>query len=263
MSAAGEIEREARRVFCKLLVPGAHLRPGGDGLYRIASREDAARRSAPLGAAVVDAFVKAGWLRRAGGAKCYVLSDAGEGWLARATADDEPFAAQHQLRRTRLVTDPQGRTQRVVTDDAESPLSRLKQRGLLTGAQFDAGEKLRRDFTLARLMPRLGVDYSAPVVLGRRGQKGESDFNDVVLAAKQRFANAMRAAGPGLGDLLFDVCCHLRGLEEAERANAWPSRAGRVVLGIALDRLAEHYGLHTRGKARLRAWAMEESQSIP
>jgi hypothetical protein len=30
----------------------------------------------------------------------------------------------------------------------------------------------------------------------------------------------MRAVGPGLSDLLFDVCCHLRGLEEAEEAKS-------------------------------------------
>ena len=143
-------------------------------------------------------------------------------------------------------------------DEGESPLARLKQRGLVDGAQFDAGEKLRRDFTLAQLMPRLGVDYSSATVLGKRGQKNEAAFTDTVVAAKQRFAGAMRAVGPGLSDLLFDVCCHLRGLEEAERANAWPSRSARVVLGIALDRLADHYGMRGARRGRMRAWAMEE-----
>jgi hypothetical protein len=81
-----------------------------------------------------------------------------------------------------------------------------------------------------------------------------------VLAAKQRFSAAMRAAGPGLNDLLFDVCCHLRGLGEAERAKRWPARSAKVVLAIALDRLAEHYGLRVRGRARVRAWQMAEGE---
>ena len=69
------------------------------------------------------------------------------------------------------------------------------------------------------------------------------------------------AVGPGLSDLLFDVCCHLRGLEDAERAKGWPGRSGRVVLAIALDRLADHYGLRVRGTAKLRGWQMEEEDA--
>ena len=258
MSAVGEIEREARRVFRKLMAPGAHLVPQGGDAWRLVSREELnAARIAPLAAATVQAFARRGWLKRAGAAGTYVLSDAGRGWFERATESGDPFEAQHQLRRTRLVKDAQGIERRVTVDESESPLARLKQRGLLDGAQFDAGEKLRRDFTLAQLMPRLGVDYSAATVLGRRGQKNEGEFTDMVIAAKQRFANAMRAVGPGLSDLLFDVCCHLRGLEDAERANAWPSRSARVVLAIALDRLADHYGMRAATRGKMRAWAME------
>ncbi len=258
MSADGEIEREARRIFRKLAAPGAHLVPQGTDAYRLVSRAELqAARIAPLAAATVEAFARRGWLRRAGAAGTYVLSDAGKGWIERAGATGDPFAEQHQIRRTRLVKDAAGVERRVTVDEGESPLARLKQRGLIDGTQFDAGEKLRRDFTLAQLMPRLGVDYSAAVVIGRRGQKSETSLADTVLAAKQRFARAMAAVGPGLSDLLFDICCHLRGLEEAERANAWPSRSARVVLGLALDRLADHYGLRGQARARMRAWAME------
>ena len=198
MSAAGEIEREARRIFRKLMAPGAHLVPRGADGFRLVSREELnAARIAPLAAATVEAFARRGWLRRAGAAGTYVLSDAGKGWFERAGASGDPFEAQHQLRRTRLVKDARGVEHRVTVDEGESPLARLKQRGLLDGAQFDAGEKLRRDFTLAQLMPRLGVDYSSATVLGKRGQKSEAAFTDTVVAAKQRFANAMRAVGEG------------------------------------------------------------------
>jgi hypothetical protein len=82
-------------------------------------------------------------------------------------------------------------------------------------------------------------------------------MTDTVLSARQRFNRAMRAAGPGLSDLLFDVVCHLRGLEDAERAYGWPHRSARVVLGIALNALACHYGLRVTGEPRLRSWRSE------
>jgi len=259
MSGTGEIEREARRIFRKLDAPGAYLTANGPDEYRLVSRaEIAASRTAPVPARVVAGFVQRGWIQRAGTGDTYVLNDTGRGWLARALADADPFAAQHRILRTRTVKDAQGIERRVVVDDGESPLTRLKLRKLIDGTQFDAGEKLRRDFTLARLMPRLGVDYEAPIVLGTRGMKRDQHFSDLVLAAKQRFTAAMRAVGPGLNNLLYDVCCHWRGLEETERANGWPGRSGRVVLGIALDRLAEHYGMRAVGHARMRGWAMEE-----
>ncbi|MEI9887506.1 MAG: DUF6456 domain-containing protein [Rhizomicrobium sp.] len=260
--AEGEIAREARRVFRKLAAPGAHLRPGGDGAWRIAARADGGKyQNAAVGAALVEAFARRGWIARAGSGQNYVLSDAGRGWFARAAAAEDPFAAQHQMRRRKSIIDARGEARRVTVDDAESPLTRLKARGLVDAMQYEAGEKLRADFTLAGLSPRLGVDYAAPLQTRSRGKLAGRLMTDSVLAAKQRFTAAMRAVGPGLSDLLFDVCCHWRGLEEAEQAKGWPSRSGRVVLGIALDRLAEHYGMKVRGAARLRGWAMEEDDS--
>ncbi|HEY5239353.1 MAG TPA: DUF6456 domain-containing protein, partial [Rhizomicrobium sp.] len=100
----------------------------------------------------------------------------------------------------------------------------------------------------------------APLVGGRRAAKATAPLAETTLAAKQRFAQAMSAVGPGLSDLLFDVCCHLVGLEMAERAKGWPQRSAKVVLQIALDRLALHYGLRVTGpqRAMVRNWRAEE-----
>ncbi|HUO88122.1 MAG TPA: DUF6456 domain-containing protein [Rhizomicrobium sp.] len=253
----GEVQREARRIFRKLDDPGAHLRRIEGGAFRIVCHgEREQSRSATASQAVVDAFVTLGWLSAVGSER-YVLSEAGAGWYRRLMAVENPFLEQHQLRNQRLVTDANGVEQLVTINEAESPLSRMRKRKQIDAAQFEAGEKLRRDFTLAQLMPRLGVDLTAPVVLGRRGKTAERMLSETVIAAKQRFARAMRAAGPGLSDLLFDICCHLRGLEEAERAKGWPHRSARVVLAIALDRLVEHYGLRVPGTAGMRGWVAE------
>ena len=44
-----------------------------------------------------------------------------------------------------------------------------------------------------------------------------------------------------LGDLVLRVCCFLEGLEITERRLGWSARSGKVVLKLALERLARHY----------------------
>jgi hypothetical protein len=76
---------------------------------------------------------------------------------------------------------------------------------------------------------------------------------------------ALMAVSPEVAGVLVDICCELKGLEEAEKENGWPQRAGKVVLQIALTRLARHYGLigkedsgeQPRGR-RLRRWGSDD-----
>jgi hypothetical protein len=257
MIGEGELQREARRVLRKMLGEGAVLVRLEDG--RFAIERGGKRDPMRIAPEYVSAFRTRDWISPRGTApQSFVLSKPGAAWLRRTFADGDPFAAQHQLRTRRMILDPEGLERLVTANDAESPVARLKARNLIDAAQFDAAEKLRRDYTLAQLSPRLGVDLTAPIVLGRRGQK-DITLTETVIAAKQRFARAMKAIGPGLSDLLFDVCCHLTGLEEAEREFGWPRSAGRVVLTIALDRLAAHYGMIVTApsRARMRSWQAE------
>lgn len=134
----------------------------------------------------------------------------------------------------------------------ESPLAWLARRRdktgqpLISSVQLLAGEKLRSDFTFAQMTPRVTTNYSdAPIsASSRRATPGAGvDLADGVVAATERVRLALVAVGPELSGVLIDVCCHLKGLEEAERQAAWPQRAGKVVLQLALTRLARHYRL--------------------
>jgi len=173
------------------------------------------------------------------------LTREGERWLAGTT----PRALE-----ARLVRDDAGGEHYVVVNAAESPLALLAHRGLIGTIAFEAGDKLRRDYTIGQLSPRLGVDYSAPV--GRHAHR--PDLAETVLAARQRFNLAMGAAGAGLADVLFDVCCYLISLEDCEKSRGWPRGSARVVLGLALERLARHYGMAAATRARTRSWVKPE-----
>ncbi len=177
----------------------------------------------------------------------------GSGRKARAATPDS-FRAQHQLLEDGLMPAELGgnaaRGDKVVVNRAESPLGWLRHRRdragrpFLSGAQFEAGEALRRDFEIAGMSPRVTTDLSGRVAGDATGVRPDRmSPTELQLAAKQRFDRAYDFVGPGLDDVLVRVCCFLEGIESVEKALGWPSRSGKLVLTLALDRLARHYGL--------------------
>ena len=122
---------------------------------------------------------------------------------------------------------------------AESPLTWLHARGHLSDRQFDAGERLRADWERAQLAPSVTMRWDMVRVKGG-GARG-LDPTERQIAARQRFDGAVSAAGPGLSDVLWRVVCACEALPDAERALSWPARSGKLVLKLALDRVANFY----------------------
>jgi len=67
------------------------------------------------------------------------------------------------------------------------------------------------------------------------------DLSGAQVDARKRFDAAVAAAGPGLADILWRIVCAGEGMREAESALGWPARAGKLVLTLALDRIADYY----------------------
>jgi hypothetical protein len=130
----------------------------------------------------------------------------------------------------------------VTVNVAESPLGWLRARGHITDRQFDAGEQLRLDWERSQLSPSVTMRWDpAPVSNGRGGAKPGLQPAENQIRAKERFNDAVAAAGPGLSDILWRVVCAGEGMREAESALGWPARAGKLVLTLALDRVADYY----------------------
>src|SRR4051812_29881820 len=170
---------------------------------------------------------------------------------AHQSAPDDtinPFRAQHLSLAHRTIATPEGAAD-VLVDEAESPLAWLARRKgrdgqpLIQAVQFQAGERLRTDFTRAQLTPSVTSSWDPSRAGGRRGQGGGGTFTDAVVTAREQVHRRLAATGPELAGLLLDVCCFLKGLEDIERERRWPPRPGKIVLQLALARLARHYGL--------------------
>ena len=132
----------------------------------------------------------------------------------------------------------------VTVNLAESPLSWLRARGHVNARQYEAGERVRIDYEMAALGQRVTMRWdAAPSARGRRGPPEGLDPTLAQISARRRFDGAVTAAGPGLSDILWRVVCAGEGLIAAEKALGWPTRAGKLVLCLALDRVADHYGL--------------------
>ena len=127
----------------------------------------------------------------------------------------------------------------VTVNIAESPLSWLHAHGHLDDRLFAAGERLRTDYERAQLSPSITMSWDAVRIRGT----GDSGLNpsERQIAARARFEGALLAAGRGLEDILWRVVCACESLPVAEKALEWPARSGKLVLKLALDRVADFY----------------------
>jgi hypothetical protein len=245
--------------------PAARLLVTNDGPH---SATPAAVGGRELSSREVRELVARGLLAEAEGGGLTATS-ATEAWLRRRTSVDLPFRAQHD-EIARIRAEP-GSGREVLASLDESPVATLARRNGRLGEPWlrphaaTAAERLRRDFEIGRLQPRVTANWSASVSDGRRSgdNSGLADLTDMALAARQRFDKAVRAVGPELSGVLIDICCFLKGLETVERERRWPARSAKLVLRLALERLARHYGLMPAATGRrsshaVRHWGADD-----
>ncbi|MCE5972298.1 DUF6456 domain-containing protein [Sinirhodobacter sp. WL0062] len=254
------LAREGRRILRRLAEQGALLIVAGDMDKAVVLRGTV--RTAVLERAVAQAFALQDWIqvKHAGRVTSYEISVAGRAALKRmieedASAcgdapegDDNPFGAQHRDWSMREVPAEEGRRRRMRANLAESPLGVLARRRDANGQPFltpelvAAGERLREDFELAQMGPRVAQNWERFMTGGDRGQyRPDLGHGGGSERARDRVAAALRDLGPGLGDMVLRCCCFLEGLEAAERRLGWSARSGKIVLRIALMRLKRHY----------------------
>lgn len=250
------LKAEARRVLRRLCESGALLAVSADMDKAVVVRDAGAGqtlRTAVVERDVAEAMALKGWVAcdRPGRIARYHVTATGRNALSLMLAEVENEAsglgggAGTVDAPERSAMDNGGRRARYGL--VESPLVALARRRDKDGSRFltadlvRAGERLREDFELAQMAPRVTqnwdhflshVDEQARPSASR-GYDGE--------AARLRVMAALRDLGPGLGDVVLRCCCYMEGLERAEKKMGWSARSGKIVLRIALQRLKRHY----------------------
>jgi hypothetical protein len=115
-------------------------------------------------------------------------------------------------------------------------------------------------------MPRTTSNWQASVARDGRHVDNSTYFGEAVIAARQRLRRALDKVGPEFSGLLLDICCFLKRLEDVERERTWPPRSAKIVLQLALDRLARHYGYGAQAQGRshadLQTWAAPDADLV-
>ncbi|MCF6271810.1 MAG: DUF6456 domain-containing protein [Rhodobacteraceae bacterium] len=253
---------EAKRILRHLSESGTYLLASKQMSKAAVFKEingEERRKVATVETRIAHRFALQEWIsgKQIGVVGRYTITSVGRAALRRMMAQDNGFTEQHQEfgeRDIRLSED--GSIKRVRYNIAESPLSLLgRKRGangaFLTAAQMAAGERLREDFELAHMGPRVAQNWDRFLTSASRGGFSGNTPAEGPSAARARVSKALSALGPGLADIVFRVCCFLDGLEKAEKRLGWSARSGKVVLRIALQRLAQHYGMNDSEETKM------------
>ncbi len=275
LMSEARIEREALRVLRRLCETGAVLAVAREMEKAVVVRDapdGAGPHAAPTRTAVVDrevaqAMALKEWIACADASARiarYHITGAGRAALKRLMAADENraqgfaeaqqgFAGQERdFGEPALAED--GLLRHMRANLAESPLGGLARRRDKDGKPFlardlvAAGERLREDFELSHLGPRVAQNWER-FLSGSAGSMdwGRDEVPGGAAAARDRVMAALTDLGPGLSDVALRCCCFLEGMEALERRMGWSARSGKIVLRIALQRLRQHY-IQTQGR---------------
>jgi transposase len=258
-----ELAREAPRILRRLNETGASLAIASDMEKAVVVREmpdGQTLRTAVVDRAVAEAMALKDWISLYGEGRIsrYRITAPGRMALKRLMAEEEamrvglgegadPCSEQHRDWVKRHASNDTNRKRGIRYNAAESPLSSLARRRDKTGKPFlsadlvAAGERLREDFELAQIGPRVTQNWERFLTAGGRGDFSGSGGEGGSEAAKDRVMKALKDLGPGLGDVVLRSCCFLEGMEAVEDRMGWSARSGKIVLRIALMRLKAHY----------------------
>ncbi len=258
-----KLDESAPRILRRMNEPGACLAIASEMEKAVIVRETPdgqTMRTMVVERALAEAIALKDWIapKSEGRITRYRITSAGRMALKRFLAEEEamrvgmgegadPFSEQHRDWVKRQAAGDSNKRRGIRYNAAESPLTALARRKDRNGKPFlsndlvAAGERLREDFELAQMGPRVTQNWERFLSGGARGDFSGGGENGGSARAKERVSAALTDLGPGLGDVVLRCCCFLEGMEAVEERMGWSARSGKIVLRIALTRLKSHY----------------------
>lgn len=257
-----EVRRAAPRILRRMNEAGACMAIARDMDNAVVARETSDGRTlktAVVERHIAEAMALNDWISVIGEGRItrYKITSAGRMALKRFLAEEEearvtvgeagdPYSEQHRDWATRDIKDANKR-RGIRYNAAESPLTTLARRKDQAGEPFlspdlvAAGERLREDFELAQMGPRVTQNWDKFLTSGVQSSPSAQPGSGGSEGARARVVTALKDLGPGLGDVVLRCCCFLEGMESVEKRMGWSARSGKIVLRIALGRLKLHY----------------------
>jgi Domain of unknown function (DUF6456) len=247
------------RLLNGLARKGAYLEPFEDGFVLAlpgAARRQPDRAARLFARDVVNAATQQAWIAAHGNS--HRLTEVGA--LALHSGLKPAIAAQPGA--TRIAGShaqtPRADLRPVVARAARRPTS-------MPSHQMEAAERIADDFQTGQMVPRVTSNWDraalGAIADGGRNPSGRGvEISERISGAQERVRRALADAGPEFADVLIDLCCLETGVETFETKRGWPRRSAKLVLSLALERLARHYGIIGQGPrhGRTQRWGSRD-----
>lgn len=275
MPCKNELEREARIILQTMLKKKHMIKklPMGEvALYRQSVDQWVFVKKLPE--IIVEHMHKNKWLKLAD--KIYLHTDKGQNWLAEfiyfldLTGKPDPQTRSEPLDNVLKQGISLNRTAKVLAknDDDYAPILKLynRQRHMqhkyLNDIHVQAGQRLFENFVSSNLQPNVTMNWEKLSSAPQPHYTGAKDagFGERLYIARKQLYEALKHVGEDFAVILVEVCLFGNGLEASEKSLGWPARSGKLLLTMALDKLAEYFKLDFAQKPNRKylAWAAHD-----
>ncbi|MGL1922066.1 MAG: DUF6456 domain-containing protein [Hyphomicrobiales bacterium] len=278
MLCKNEFEREAR-IILQLMIKKKHvikkLPFEQMALYRQSTQQLVFVKKLP--AAIVKNMANHKWLKLFD--LIYNYTEVGQKWLAEfiyfINLEENSHTdnmAEGEGENLKLASLPRRRSQTVLESGGDySPIYKLynRQRNIrhkyLNETHLQAGQQLFDKFVNANLQPNITMNWEKLASAPQPHYTGVKDtgLGESLYLARKQLYEALEYVGEDFAAILVEVCLFGNGLEATEKALAWPARSGKLLLTMALDRLAQYYKIDVKQKPKSMylAWAAHDVNS--